>query len=42
MLLFFFLSYITEFVVDLYDINLELTGEPLYGDLSKDLRQAVT
>jgi hypothetical protein len=42
MLLFFFLSYITEFVVDLYDINLELTGEPLYGDLSEDLRQAVT
>ena len=41
-LLFFFLSYITEFVVDLYDINLELTGEPLYGDLLEDLRQAVT
>jgi len=41
-LLFFFLSYITEFVVDLYDIYLELTGEPLYGDLLEDLRQAVT
>jgi hypothetical protein len=41
-LLFFFLSYITEFVVDLYDIYLELTGEPLYGDLLEELRQAVT
>jgi len=42
MFFFFFLSYITEFAVDLYDIYSELTGGALYGELGEDLRQAIT
>lgn len=42
MFFFFFLSYITEFVIDVNEIYSELTGGALYGELGEDLRQAIT